>query len=196
MSNGEPGAAVDAQGRPVLDPTKNVLDLVEAAITRLDDLNEAYRNRYEMEFRNLVDRMDRETRYTSELRKAEAERINAIRSVDVQALQQATSAAEIRATALATQVSQSAEAMRSQVAAAASASEVSLKSSLEPIQNAIQDLRRAQYEQQGQRAQVVETREVGTGRSQNVGLGIAGAAAAFGVVIGIVAIAVAIILRG
>jgi len=34
----DPGPGVDAQGQPVVDPTKNVLDLVEAAIRRQDDL--------------------------------------------------------------------------------------------------------------------------------------------------------------
>lgn len=33
-----PGLAVDAAGNPVVDPTKNVLDLVAAAIARQDDL--------------------------------------------------------------------------------------------------------------------------------------------------------------
>ncbi len=34
----QPGAGVDASGNPVLDPTKNVLGLVEAANKRTDDL--------------------------------------------------------------------------------------------------------------------------------------------------------------
>ena len=196
MANGEPGSGVDAQGRAVLDPTKNVLDLVEAAIRRLDDLNDSWRQHYAERFDDVDERITREFDYITELRRAEVERISAIRAVDVAALQQATSAAEIRATALATQVAASAEAMRSQVAAAASAAESALKSALEPIQKDIQDLRRAQYEQQGQKAQVTETREVGTARGSNVGLWIAGTAAAFAVVIGIVSIAVAIILKG
>lgn len=33
-----PGVAVDARGNPVVDPTKNVLDLVEAAVKRLNDI--------------------------------------------------------------------------------------------------------------------------------------------------------------
>jgi hypothetical protein len=37
----EPGLGVDAAGGPVVDPTKNVLDLVAAAITRQDDLRGA-----------------------------------------------------------------------------------------------------------------------------------------------------------
>ena len=33
-----PGMAVDSHGGPVIDPTKNVLDLVRAAVTRINDL--------------------------------------------------------------------------------------------------------------------------------------------------------------
>jgi hypothetical protein len=59
-------------------------------------------------------------------------------------------------------VATSAEALRNQVAAAASAQTVALAAALEPIIKDIADLRRAQYEAQGQKAQVVEAR-AGTG---------------------------------
>ena len=39
-----PGPGVDRFGTPVVDPTQNVLDLVEAAIKRQDDLRMADRN--------------------------------------------------------------------------------------------------------------------------------------------------------
>jgi LPS O-antigen subunit length determinant protein (WzzB/FepE family) len=37
----QPGEGVDSDGRAVIDPTKNVLDLVKAAVERLNDLREA-----------------------------------------------------------------------------------------------------------------------------------------------------------
>ena len=40
------GPAVDRGGDPVVDPTKNVLDLVQAAIKRIDDLRIANRDLY------------------------------------------------------------------------------------------------------------------------------------------------------
>lgn len=53
--------------------------------------------------------------------------------------------------------------MRStQVAAAATASTVALAAALEPIIKDIADLRRAQYEAQGQKTQVVETQSAST----------------------------------
>lgn len=86
-----PGVAVDARGGAVIDPTKNVLDLVEAAIRRQDDLraaeaklqetrqsaeakfNEAMRGR---DVQRLADLRDADTRRLNELRDAETRRIN------------------------------------------------------------------------------------------------------------------------
>lgn len=157
-----PGPGVDSEGRPVVDPTRNVLDLVAAAIKRQDDLRET-ESRHVREIAGLradytVEIARLRASFQEELRSAETERINAIRTVDVQAVQQAAGVAEARATALANQVAASAEALRNQVQAAASAAAVSLATALEPIQKDIADLRRAQYEQQGQRAQVQEGR--------------------------------------
>jgi hypothetical protein len=146
-----PGLGVDASGAPVVDPTQNVLDLVAAAIQRQDDLRES-ESRHVMEIARL------RSEYQAEIRTLETARINAIRAVDAQAVQQAATVAETRASALAAQVAASAEAMRNQVAAAAQAAQLALTQALGPINEAIADLRRAQYEAQGQKAQVVETR--------------------------------------
>jgi hypothetical protein len=148
------GLGVDSSGSPVIDPTANVRELVEAAIKRQDDLRES-------ESRHVRDIARLRAEYQEELRRAETERINAIRAVDVQAVQQASSVQETRATALAAQVAASAEAMRSQVAAAATAAATSLAAALEPVQKDIADLRRAQYEAQGKQTQVVDTQARG-----------------------------------
>lgn len=145
------GQGSDATGRPVVDPTQNVLDLVQAAIQRQDDL------------RTMADQhaayvAELRASYDERLRQAETARIDAIRAVDVGAVQRAAEVALTQASTLATQVAVSAETLRAQVAAAASASSVSLAAALVPIQEAIADLRRAQYEQAGQRTQVVEQR--------------------------------------
>lgn len=150
-SGGSPGPSTDRLNNPVVDPTQNVLDLVGAAIQRQDDLRE-------QESRHVREVESLRAQYQMELRSAETERINAIRAVDVAAVQQAATVAETRATALANQVAQSAEAMRNQVAAAAAAAATSLAAALVPIQEAIADLRRAQYEQQGSKSQVQEHR--------------------------------------
>ena len=151
MTDPGPGPGVDAQGRPVVDPTRNVLDLVHAAIARQDDLRAAAEHHFQE-----ITRLRAEL--TAELRSAESARIDAIRAVDVGAVQRAAEVSAIQATTLATQVATSAETLRAQVAAAATAATVSLAAALVPIQEAIADLRRAQYEAQGVKAQTGETR--------------------------------------
>lgn len=146
-----PGLGVDAQGQPVVDPTQNVLDLVSAAIQRQDDLRQA-------ESRHVREIAQMRAEYANQLRLAETERINAIRAVDVAAVQQASQVSATQASTLAAQVATSAETLRTQVAAAATAATVALAAALEPIQKDIADLRRAQYEAQGQKTQVVESR--------------------------------------
>jgi hypothetical protein len=63
-----PGAATDAHGLPVVDPTRNVLQLVEAAIQRQDDLRDADA-RHVREVAALRDR------YEDRLREAESVRV-------------------------------------------------------------------------------------------------------------------------
>ena len=136
----EPGPGVDAAGRPVIDPTQNVLDLVQAAIQRQDDLRAA-------ESKHIREILAMRAEHTQELRKAETARIDAIRAVDVSAVQRAAEVAAAQA-----------EALRNQVQAASTAANATLAAALEPIQKDIADLRKTQYEQAGQRAQVGESR--------------------------------------
>jgi protein-tyrosine-phosphatase len=162
---GTPGRGVDAGGDPVVDPTQNVLDLVEAAIRRQDDLRvaEARHVREVVSLQATIAEI-REG-YSREIRESEAARLDAIRAVDVGAVNRAAEVAATQAQTLAAQVATSAETLRTQVAAAASAATIALAAALEPVQKDIADLRRAQYEAQGQKTQVVETREVrGEGR--------------------------------
>jgi hypothetical protein len=161
------GPAVDASGQTVLDPTKNVLDLVDAAIKRQDDLREA-------EAHHVREVGKLREKYAAQLRAAETARIDAIRAVDVGAVNRAAEVAATQAQTLATQVAVSAETLRTQVAATATAGTVALAAALEPIQKDIADLRRAQYEAQGQKTQVVETQAKGGGFGLWVGLVIAG----------------------
>jgi|SRR5580704_10168254 hypothetical protein len=160
---GQAGAATDSFGRAVLDPTANVLDLVAAAITRQDDLREA-------EAQRVNELATLRAFYEGELRKAESARIDAIRAVDTGAVSRAAEVSATQASTLAAQVATSAETLRTQVAAAATAASVALSAALEPIQKDIADLRRVQYEQQGQKAGAVETkRDTSDGRLYLVG---------------------------
>ena len=146
-----PGPGVDAYGQAVVDPTQNVRDLVNAAVLRLDDLRDAH-SRHGAEVLAI-----RAAHYI-EMRDAEGRRIDAIRAVDVAAVQQAAQVSATQASTLAAQVATSAETLRTQVAAAATASTVALAAALEPIQKDIADLRRAQYEAQGVKSQTIDER--------------------------------------
>lgn len=154
-TSGSQGPAIDRHGDDIVDPTKNVLDLVAASIQRQDDLRS-------MESVHLRELMALRAAYEEKIRKGESGRIDAIRAVDVGAVQRAAEVQLAQATALAAQTTVLSETLRTQVAAAAAAAQTSLAAALEPIQTAILDLRRAQYETQGQKAQVVETRATGS----------------------------------
>ncbi len=97
----------------IVDPTKNVLTYVEAAVTRLDDLREA-------ESRRVNEQIVLRAEFAKQLNEAEAKRIDAIRAVDVNAVSVATERATAQAAVLQNQVNQSAETLRSLVESKAS----------------------------------------------------------------------------
>jgi hypothetical protein len=189
ISQGSPGPSTDRHNDPVVDPTANVRELVEAAIQRQDDLRES-------DSRHVREIVALRAEYDEQLRKAETARIDAIRAVDVGAVNRAAEVAATQATTLAGQVAISAETLRAQVAAAASAATVALAAALEPVQKDIADLRRAQYEAQGQKTQVVETQNRGTSIGMWIGVALTVAVVMVGV-LGIVAtIVIAIATHG
>jgi hypothetical protein len=165
---GNPGPGVDAYGQPVVDPTQNVLDLVNAAMRRQDDLREM-QAKYDAQIGKMREVHSREMRAAArrseeridskdqQLRAAETARIDAIRAVDVGAVQRAAEVSAIQAQTLANQVATSAEALRGQVEASRQQIATAQAAELQPIKAAIEDLRRAQYEAQGQKTQVVES---------------------------------------
>ena len=179
---------------PVIDPSKNVDDLVNAANRRMDDVlavtiqrqddlrvAERHHSREVLELRAqlgekgeecLKEMADLRAQHVDQLRRAETERLDAIRRVDVDAVQRAAEVQATQAGALATQVTTSAETLRASVAAAATAAQISLAAALEPLQKAIDDLRRSQYQEQGQKTQVVETQAKGSSTGLWVGLAI------------------------
>jgi hypothetical protein len=168
------------------DPTKNVLDLVNAAIARVDDLREA-ETRHQSEIaRLLVDRVEA-------MMQAESHRIDAIRAVDVDAVQKASMAATAQAATLAAQVAQAAEAMRTQVGATATAATVALAAALEPIIKDVAELRRAQYEAQGQKTQIVETQARGGSTSNWMGLAVAACVGLLSILLAVGAVVISVV---
>jgi len=153
-----PGPASDAQGRPAVDSTANVTAIVKAAVKRMDDLRRVEVRHFTEMLHQQKDFEKLRAEYEGQLRSAETARIDAIRAVDVGAVNRAAEVAATQASTLAAQVSVSAETLRTQVAAAASAATIALAAALEPVQKDIAELRKTQYEQAGQRLQVIEGR--------------------------------------
>lgn len=81
---------------------------------------------------------DLRAHYDARLREAETARMDAIRTVDVGAVNRAAEVSATQAQTLASQVAVSAETLRTQVAAAATAASTALSAALEPIQAASQ----------------------------------------------------------
>lgn len=71
------GLGVDAMGGPVIDPTKNVLDLVDAANRRQDDLREMHNRFLAAELRRLQEAVNR-VEQISELRAGFAREVTII----------------------------------------------------------------------------------------------------------------------
>lgn len=191
--NTPPGPAVDASGQAVIDPTENVRELVAAEVKRLDDLRAAETKLQQAEIRHLKDVVRMERVHSKEMRKVETKRLNAIRSVDVNSSAVERTAAENRAATLAKQVTDSADALRAQVQQTADVAATSLRTELVPIKDDISKLRDEFNKQQGERAQVSEsksdTREVGASRGMWIGVAIAAA----GFVVSFIVAAVVII---
>jgi hypothetical protein len=199
---GDPGPGVDIQGMPVLDPTANVLGLVEAAIQRQDDLRRAWAEKADAEIRAVREIVELRSQYDEKLRasdqllrEAESRRLDAIRTVDVSAVAQAANVSATQATTLATQVATSAETLRNAAAASAQVQAAALASALDPLQVAIAALQKAQYETAGGKTQTLET---GTGSRAWVGLAIAAIAAVIGcsgLGLSIVGVVITLLLR-
>jgi hypothetical protein len=154
----------DIREIPLIDPTENVLKHVEGAVKRLDDLQLSEDRRQAeiltLNVKRLDDlrsaesrRIDEEAKmredFANQLREAEAKRIDAIRAVDVNAVAVASERASAQASLLATQVSQSAEALRVLVASTATTMATQQDQSSKQSNDRLAQVEKAQYENQG-----------------------------------------------
>jgi cell division septum initiation protein DivIVA len=139
--------------RDTTDPTYNVRELITLSnkhagelraieLRRVDDLMLAEQKRVNEQ---LMLRAD----YSSKLADAEAKRIDAIRAVDVGAVAVASERANQQAAVLANQVSASAEALRSLVAATANTQAQQLATLTTQLTDRLTALEKSQYENKG-----------------------------------------------
>ena len=176
------GPSTNRNNEPVVDPTSNVYELVNSAMRRQDDLRDK-------DAQHVREMLAIRAEHQAKLQTAESARIDAIRAVDTTAVQQAAQVSAQQATILAAQVATSAETLRTQVAAAAQASTIALAAALEPIIKDVADLRRVQYEQAGQKAQVGEAKVDQRGGTATI-------IAVAGVLIAILALIASVVLTG
>lgn len=182
MNGKTSGPATDIIGNQVRDPTENVLDLVNAAVDRLDDLRKSGEEHTE-QLAKLREQ------HSVELRIAEAARIDAIRRVDTEAVSVAAQTASAAAVALQGQVANAAEAVRNTLEATRVATEQRLAAALNPITETIALLQANLYAQQGERQAASEDKEtsrfsVGTAVAV-IGMAISTFVAVIAVVIGL-----------
>ncbi len=139
--------------RTIIDPTKNVIALVEAnkaaaekslaeAVLRVDDLAKAEARRVN-ELSTLRDT------YHDRLSIAESRRIDALRAGDITAVATASERATAQAVLLANQVAASAETLRALVASTATAVATQMASLQTALADRIAALEKAQYEFKG-----------------------------------------------
>jgi len=140
----------NAGGKEILDPTKNVLLVLNAAIQRIDDLQRS-------EMKRIEDKLTTHTEYTRQLASAESERINAIRAVDVRAGAIDRERAIAQAAVLANQVVASAETLRTLVATTASAMAQQTATVVNQLMERITLLERSKYEISGTRSGAKDT---------------------------------------
>lgn len=136
-----PGLAVDAGGNPVIDPTKNVLDLVDASERRIDDLMAAAEKLSAVKHQHSRDLIELNAQHARELREAETKRLDAIRAVDTAA-----------AAALANQVASSASTLRELVATTAEAAARAAAGVYNPLADRVAQLERTSYEGSGKQS--------------------------------------------
>jgi hypothetical protein len=156
---------------PIIDPTENVKALSEAANKRQDDLREAFEKLVNARLEGVaalakfsidatvsernaeIRRLDSEARLRAEFNEkqqtAESKRIDAIRAVDVNAVAVASTRATDQASVLATQVSQSAEALRALVATTAATVATSQQQLANTLSARLTTLEQAGYQNQG-----------------------------------------------
>jgi hypothetical protein len=150
-------------GVPYIDPTDNVKALVELTAKHQAELGA-------MASGHVRELMQRDREHNRELRQAESDRINAILAENAGNVQRAAEVQAAQQQALAAQVTASAETVRSQMTATAATVAETLRTTVAPMLTRLDELSRAQYETQGQKQQVVETRDVRTDSRLNMNL--------------------------
>jgi hypothetical protein len=142
------------------DPSVNVMELVKAAVARIDDLREATLAFTTAEILHLKEVGDLRAKHALQLGVLETSRLNAIRQVDVLAVSTAADRAAAQALVLASQVNTSAETLRSLVASTATSMAQAQAQFVTQVTDRLALVEKTQYETKG--------KDTGTGASWTV----------------------------
>jgi len=117
--------AAEAQNYDKPDPTKNVMDLVNASIKRIDDINIIQKKALEdvltIQLKLMNDKIDMLSHVREQIASAEKARLDAIRQTDIDSAKEERVRQTNQASILAAQVTQSADVLRNLVATTADA---------------------------------------------------------------------------
>jgi hypothetical protein len=202
--------ASDRRAAPIVDPTKNVLDLVEAAVQRLDDMTQlrgeladAKILRLEREQALLVDMATLRAEHQQQLDALESKRLDAMRQTDQLAVKTEADRASSAITALANAAATTAETLRSAVNTSATNLATQLDRTVTAITERIAALEKSSYTGAGKQAvvdpQVTEmliemramrgVQQLGTGKTDGIN-------AAWVVLLGVVSLIVGLMAIG
>ena len=147
MATQKKESEIDPQrGNQYTDPTYNVLQLVEAAVKRLDDLSSIRADCTHEVIALNKEILSLHIAYSEKLSLAESKRIDAIRAVDVGAVAIANERAVGQATVLANQLTASADILRTLVTTTATTTQTQV---INPLIDRIALLEKSQYEGKG-----------------------------------------------
>jgi hypothetical protein len=140
------GLGVDAAGSPVVDPTENVKALSEAAQQRQDDLREAHTKLVEANLLRLEQIATLRAEHATALAKLESDRLNAIRQVDVLAVNTAADRAAAAIQALAATTATNAETLRTALTTTATTIATQTANTVQGITERLAALEKSSYE--------------------------------------------------
>jgi hypothetical protein len=171
----EPGIGVDAFGGGVIDPTKNVLDLTEAANQRQDDLRDLTNRYTDARIRALEQIATLRADHAREIRELDADRLEKIRQVDVLNAGAAADRALVAIQTQATVTATNAETLRAMVSTTAATMATQLDQRMGALTDRIAAVEKSQYS--------------GAGKSEGYG-------ASWGIVLAVVSLIATLITIG
>lgn len=133
----------------MIDPTENVISLTEAANKRQDDLREMNNSRIDAELKHLSEMASLRAEHQKEIAVLESTRLNAIRQVDVLAVNTAADRAAAAIQALASTTASNAENLRNALTTTATAIATQTAGSFSAITERVAALEKSSYEGKG-----------------------------------------------